>query len=127
MNSTGVEGLVGMSSFTATCKNLVHMRLLIHLAEMLVEYYHKRRDKAISTRIEERAASHAGIPGVGGVRPDGYLFERAPMLFYWELTLACGLACRHCRATAMSVGARENSLPSVASISPVRSAGRAKG
>lgn len=27
------------------------------------------------------------------------------MLFYWELTLACGLACRHCRATAMSVGA----------------------
>ena len=26
---------------------------------------------------------------------------RAPMLVYWETTLACGLACRHCRATAM--------------------------
>jgi AdoMet-dependent heme synthase len=29
------------------------------------------------------------------------VYSRAPMLVYWETTLACGLACRHCRATAM--------------------------
>ena len=38
---------------------------------------------------------------VGAVRPDGYVYKRAPMLVYWETTLACGLACSHCRATAM--------------------------
>jgi AdoMet-dependent heme synthase len=42
-----------------------------------------------------------GVPGVGAVRPDGYVYDRAPMIVYWETTLACGLACRHCRATAM--------------------------
>jgi len=43
---------------------------------------------------------HPGITGVGAVRAEGYAYERAPMLVYWETTLACGLACRHCRATA---------------------------
>src|SRR5512142_2049212 len=28
-------------------------------------------------------------------------FSRNPMLVYWEMTQACGLACRHCRAEAM--------------------------
>lgn len=45
-----------------------------------------------------------GLPGVGSVRPEGaadYVYGRAPMIVYWETTLACGLACRHCRATAM--------------------------
>jgi radical SAM protein len=42
----------------------------------------------------------AGITGVGAVRAEGYVYARAPMLVYWETTLACGLACRHCRATA---------------------------
>ncbi|MBI4636022.1 MAG: TIGR04053 family radical SAM/SPASM domain-containing protein [Candidatus Rokubacteria bacterium] len=28
-------------------------------------------------------------------------FERAPLRVYWELTRACDLACRHCRAEAM--------------------------
>jgi AdoMet-dependent heme synthase len=28
-------------------------------------------------------------------------FSKNPMLVYWELTQACGLACRHCRAEAM--------------------------
>ena len=47
-----------------------------------------------------------GHPGgavtpVGSVKPEGYVFSRAPMLVYWETTLACGLACTHCRATAM--------------------------
>ena len=43
---------------------------------------------------------HPGITGVGAVRAEGYVYSRAPMLVYWETTLACGLACRHCRATA---------------------------
>src|SRR5690242_7182566 len=28
-------------------------------------------------------------------------FSRTPMLVYWEMTQACGLACKHCRAEAM--------------------------
>lgn len=46
-----------------------------------------------------------GRPGhpsaVGSVRPEGHVYGRAPMLIYWEMTLSCGLACRHCRAEAM--------------------------
>ena len=38
---------------------------------------------------------------VGSVRPTRYVYDRAPMLIYWELTRACGLACRHCRAEAI--------------------------
>jgi radical SAM protein len=45
---------------------------------------------------------HPGITGVGAVRAKGYVYDRAPMLVYWETTLACGLACRHCRATAQA-------------------------
>jgi radical SAM protein, BA_1875 family len=44
----------------------------------------------------------SGITGVGAVRAEGYVYNRAPMLVYWETTLACGLACRHCRASAIS-------------------------
>lgn len=29
-------------------------------------------------------------------------FSRTPMLVYWEMTQACGLACKHCRAEAMA-------------------------
>ncbi len=48
----------------------------------------------------------AGHPGghpaqIGSVRPEGWAYASAPMIVYWELTNACGLACRHCRATAM--------------------------
>jgi AdoMet-dependent heme synthase len=32
-------------------------------------------------------------------------YSRNPMLVYWEMTQACGLACRHCRAEAMSSAA----------------------
>jgi radical SAM protein len=39
--------------------------------------------------------------GIGAVTPDGWAYQRSPMIVYWELTNACGLACRHCRATAM--------------------------
>lgn len=38
---------------------------------------------------------------IGSVRPTGWVYDRAPMIIYWELTTACGLACQHCRATAM--------------------------
>ncbi len=40
--------------------------------------------------------------GIGSVKPNElWAYERAPMIIYWELTNACGLACRHCRATAL--------------------------
>ncbi|MCL2784383.1 MAG: TIGR04053 family radical SAM/SPASM domain-containing protein [Propionibacteriaceae bacterium] len=43
-----------------------------------------------------------GHPGaIGSVKPDNWVYGRAPMIVYWELTNACALACRHCRATAM--------------------------
>ena len=49
-----------------------------------------------------RPGGHPGsLPGVGAVKPRGLVYDRAPMLVYWETTLACGLACRHCRATAV--------------------------
>lgn len=38
--------------------------------------------------------------GMGSVTPINWAYDRAPMIVYWELTTACGLACRHCRATA---------------------------
>jgi radical SAM protein len=31
-----------------------------------------------------------------------YVFARAPRLIYWEMTRACDLACRHCRADAVA-------------------------
>ena len=37
-------------------------------------------------------------PEMGRVSHD---FSRNPMLVYWEMTQACGLACKHCRAEAM--------------------------
>lgn len=50
-----------------------------------------------------RPGAHpAGPTAVGAVRAEGYVYGRAPMLLYWEMTLACGLACRHCRASAIA-------------------------
>ncbi|HEX9550997.1 MAG TPA: TIGR04053 family radical SAM/SPASM domain-containing protein [Candidatus Limnocylindrales bacterium] len=56
--------------------------------------------------IAMRPAGHpgghpGGIGAVGSVRPEGYVYSRAPMLVYWETTTSCGLACRHCRAEAI--------------------------
>jgi radical SAM protein len=49
------------------------------------------------------SAARPGHPvGVGAVRPEGYVYARAPMLVYWEMTNACDLACRHCRASAIA-------------------------
>ncbi|WIY81631.1 TIGR04053 family radical SAM/SPASM domain-containing protein [Propionimicrobium sp. PCR01-08-3] len=44
-------------------------------------------------------AGHPG--GIGSVKPINWAYDRAPMIIYWEMTNACGLACKHCRATAM--------------------------
>lgn len=39
---------------------------------------------------------------IGVVTADhGYVFARAPRMIYWEMTRACDLACRHCRAEAI--------------------------
>ena len=48
-----------------------------------------------------RPGHPGGITGVGAVRAEGYVYRRAPMIVYWETTLACGLTCRHCRASAI--------------------------
>ena len=32
-----------------------------------------------------------------------FVYTRAPMLVYWEMTRACDLACKHCRAEALPV------------------------
>ena len=37
-------------------------------------------------------------PNMGHVAHD---FSKNPLLVYWEMTQACGLACKHCRAEAM--------------------------
>jgi len=64
----------------------------------------------MSQLIAERPGHPGGHPtghpgghptAVGAVHAEGYVFARAPMLVYWETTLSCGLACKHCRATAM--------------------------
>jgi radical SAM protein len=39
---------------------------------------------------------------VGAGELKGLVFTDAPMLVYWELTRACDLACRHCRAEAIA-------------------------
>ncbi len=38
--------------------------------------------------------------GIGSVKPVDWAYDATPMIIYWELTTACALACRHCRATA---------------------------
>ena len=37
----------------------------------------------------------------GAPRMNGFTFDQAPLRVYWELTRACDLACRHCRAEAV--------------------------
>lgn len=46
----------------------------------------------------------AAVPASGHPHHSGGMmdFSRNPMLVYWEMTQACPLACRHCRAEAVS-------------------------
>jgi MoaA/NifB/PqqE/SkfB family radical SAM enzyme len=46
----------------------------------------------------------------------GFRYSRAPRRVYWELTIACGLACQHCRA-----GAIKERSPEELSFEDVRS------
>jgi len=39
---------------------------------------------------------------IAGSRYPGHVYEAAPRNVYWETTIACDLACRHCRADAMA-------------------------
>src|SRR3990172_8118031 len=43
---------------------------------------------------------HGMMPAV--TAEPGYVFSRAPRMIYWEMTRACDLACRHCRAEAIA-------------------------
>ena len=49
-----------------------------------------------------RPAIHTGNDAnpAGGSLSGHYVFSQAPVLIYWEMTRACDLACRHCRAEA---------------------------
>ena len=55
------------------------------------------------TPAPEMEQMGASMPSYEAVRAAqaGYVYDRAPMLIYWELTRACDLACRHCRAEAV--------------------------
>lgn len=39
---------------------------------------------------------------VVGSKYQGFLYGHAPRNVYWEMTIACGLACQHCRASAIA-------------------------
>ncbi len=41
------------------------------------------------------------LEAVGATTFPGYLYRQAPRNVYWEMTIACGLSCRHCRASAI--------------------------
>ncbi len=38
---------------------------------------------------------------IAGEQYPGYIFDAAPRNVYWEMTIACDLACQHCRANAI--------------------------
>jgi radical SAM protein len=57
---------------------------------------------AVPVPAHGHPGGHPGAVPVGSVKAEGYVYSRAPMLVYWEMTNACGLACRHCRASAMA-------------------------
>lgn len=46
-------------------------------------------------------ASTAPIAHSHAHRAAAHDYSRNPMLVYWEMTQACALACRHCRAEAV--------------------------
>jgi AdoMet-dependent heme synthase len=48
--------------------------------------------------MENNLASAQAVPRTA---PAFRNFSKAPMLVYWEVTRACSLACKHCRAEAM--------------------------
>ena len=70
--------------------------------------------ESISARPQPCSSHHRrsarGVPRAGatvsehrtvGDEYPGFLYERAPRNVYWETTIACDLACQHCRASAI--------------------------
>ncbi|MFQ5683104.1 MAG: TIGR04053 family radical SAM/SPASM domain-containing protein [Candidatus Binatia bacterium] len=56
----------------------------------------------ISTQGLDKTTSNKSQKSVSQVRSGPYVYSKAPFLIYWELTRACDLACRHCRAEAIA-------------------------
>ncbi len=58
-----------------------------------------------STDTATPTAAHASVAPTHGHahRAAAHDYARNPMNIYWEMTQACGLACRHCRAEAISL------------------------
>ena len=55
---------------------------------------------SVDIRVIAAAGTH---PHSGHAhRPAAHDYSRSPMIVYWEMTQACALACRHCRAEAVS-------------------------
>jgi radical SAM protein len=54
--------------------------------------------RAVS-RMSSEAKQDEGMPSSRASRLD---LDRRPILVFWETTRACGLACRHCRASAIA-------------------------
>jgi len=50
--------------------------------------------------ITNPVTSHVSHPHAMGHRGSALDYSRNPLIVYWEMTQACGLACRHCRAEA---------------------------
>src|SRR4051812_36058641 len=53
-------------------------------------------------RIVTNGGHMNGINGMPHSMQVARDFSRNPLLVYWEMTQACGLACKHCRAEAMA-------------------------
>src|SRR5581483_9133095 len=51
-------------------------------------------------RRDARVAGYCDCNASPGMT-DRYVFGNAPSRVYWEITRACDLACRHCRAEAV--------------------------
>src|SRR5271163_2770 len=56
--------------------------------------------KEIASMIDVRAI--AAPKTAHPHHPLAHNYSKKPMLVYWEMTQACALACRHCRAEAIS-------------------------
>jgi AdoMet-dependent heme synthase len=54
-----------------------------------------------ATRRDRPASEHPGAAGYAPHDASRFDFHRDPFIVFYELTRACDLACRHCRASAM--------------------------
>lgn len=52
--------------------------------------------------VDLRTLVHSAPPHPHAARSGMHDYSRNPMLVYWEMTQACALACKHCRAEACS-------------------------